>query len=101
MKYCVMEKFLKKTFFEEYNKLKFNPDEISKLKPLYYTGDIVRFKSDTLKQDISENFFKSKKQTIVLIKSYAYVLAGKIYYDVYVSENNNITVLREDEIEKF
>ena len=62
-----------------------------------------RFKPGDLaivRQDTSE-LFKSKVRRIVLIKSPAYVLAGKLYYDVISTYDKNCTILREDEIEKF
>jgi|APSaa5957512535_1039671.scaffolds.fasta_scaffold16316_4 hypothetical protein len=78
--------------FEKYNNIEnYNP---SAHDTLFEKGDLVFIKQDNIE------LFRYNKKRAVLILCPSYSLAGIIYYNVWISSEQNISILREDEIER-
>jgi len=84
----------KHSFFmlEKYNNIEnYNP---SIHDALFKKGDLVFIRQDNIE------LFKYKRRRAVLILCPSYSLAGIIYYNVWISSEQNVSILREDEIER-
>ena len=78
--------------FEKYNDIESYNSSIHDA--LFEKGDLVFIKQDKIE------LFRYKKRRVALILCPSYSLAGIIYYNVWIPTEHNISILREDEIER-